>query len=211
VQDFDLMTPRRRLAWLQRFQQVHQTTGWFNAIEGVLILADHDDLVQPGSWSSMVDANILVSYQDGLRITKRLEPVADNPASTLWATFFVAKREPRPDERTLLQLWGSAEQATTDFGVAEAYRVGRKADPYDRALLDTSQIFRAAVRTGAAAGIRDHYRDSPASGISIVAGSFDPRNRDLPVFLGHISYGVVGGLYSVADATSCLARLGAGC
>ncbi len=120
--DFDQMNSLERLRWLHAFQTTFAKGGWFNAIEGVLLGSQENNVIRPSqSWFSKVDSYILSAIQDGKRLQLKWSAlVPANPGNAIWKQFFEAYR--RGSSSSLLRYyWGRAEQAATDYGVLRSH------------------------------------------------------------------------------------------
>lgn len=170
VEDFDRMTVAERLQWIQQFQRQYSAEfdidGWFANIEGILGFAEDKDIGQTGSWFSLVDASILHGIQGGMALALGRSTTSPNPGAARWETFFLGRALDRPggrlSEAESRQLWGAAEQASTDYGT-DFVAPSRGQSP-----TSTEQIF---------LGIGDFYR-SEVLGEGGGGDLFDPRNRE---------------------------------
>ncbi|MEX0833257.1 MAG: RHS repeat-associated core domain-containing protein [Actinomycetota bacterium] len=164
LSDFDEMTVRQRLKWLDRFVTYYELDEWLDAIKGVLVGFEGERFLRAGrSWASAVDASILKHLQDGMRLVSGRTPRGGaDEGSRRWRDFFLGYYR-RASEDQLKQFWGRAEMASTQLGVEAAQRWGRVPRNAEIALFGSSESFRQILSTGS----------EPV----FVFGRLDPRNE----------------------------------
>jgi RHS repeat-associated protein len=147
--DFDKMDTNARIEWLDNFQVTWKTRGYFNNVRAILRFARDKGIgLTPGSWTSVVDSNILEGIEQGQALF-RGKPTASNPAATEWLTFFTDLYRLFPVAGTdqLKQEWATAEQHATDYGVARANAAGLPAPPDNVfTLIDAGDVYRFALQ-----------------------------------------------------------------
>jgi RHS repeat-associated protein len=196
IGQLNAMTAQARLDWLRQFQSEWDTSGWFNAVEDILRFARDKRLVALSPWFSRVDAHILHAIQEGMAIHSGTKTQSLVGGSSEWASFFDALDQ-QADRYTLLRLWGTAESAATDYGIARAERIPiAPLGPERFALDDVGDIYRSLVTnaplTEAAGGL----------GAGLVAASLGlacgPAAPACSTFL--FATGVGGGSYLTSQA-----------
>lgn len=145
---FEAMSTGQRRSWLAGFQNGFGREGnfknWFNAIDGILRFASDKKLIRRGSWFSIVDAGILQGIQDGLAMLRGKVSVYENPGAAKWRKFFQARADRRSDTVSR-SLWGAAEQAATNFGLARARAVGARAPRGGSTFASVGNVYRGLL------------------------------------------------------------------
>lgn len=146
LDDFDALPIAQRLHWIQQLmKQVPNAQNWFNNIVGIIEGFIEYRLAESGSWLSIVDAAILQGIQDGYARSAGLMTAASaNPGAPLWRAFFDALGRPTKDGERL-KLWGAAETAATNYGVAMAAARGVSANRFEWLFWQTGNVYRRAV------------------------------------------------------------------
>ncbi|MFZ4515985.1 MAG: hypothetical protein ACOYN3_06705 [Acidimicrobiia bacterium] len=130
------------LRWLPQLN----AAGTGNCFDGVLRYFRDQGFITPGSFASIVDANILCAFHDGIARMFRngddLHPWTQG--SELWQRFFQYRREQAPgswDEKSQ-RLWAFAEQRSTEAGYAWAQREGARPTELMQIITLGSEIYR---------------------------------------------------------------------
>jgi hypothetical protein len=104
-----------------------------NCFDGVLHFFQDTDAITPGSFASIVDAQILCAFQDGIANALH-RAITHKPAtgSTEWSKFFARQQSLPPGawDNASVDAWTQSEQAATEAGYRWADRRG--ADPTAR-------------------------------------------------------------------------------
>ncbi|MGH2542890.1 MAG: RHS repeat-associated core domain-containing protein, partial [Ardenticatenaceae bacterium] len=150
-QNFDEMSIDVRVRWITEFMRQTKSMDWFNNILGILGFFRDEGLAGPGSWLSVVDASILLGVQEGYSLHLGFTSTSTHPGGALWKVFFDALNNKGAylgisvrDEQ-LKQLWGPAEQASTDYGVRLALLARKPLSSAERSFLNISDIYRRSV------------------------------------------------------------------
>jgi hypothetical protein len=97
---------------------------------------------------SAVDAGILQSYPEGMALARGLRTSSENPAAAKWSDFFKFRYSHRADptaDGPSKELWGAAEQASTDYGVSWSNMQGLHPSIAEAVFLGLGDQFRGAI------------------------------------------------------------------
>ena len=166
--------------------------GAANCIDGVLHGFQDIGAITPNSFASVVDAEILCDFANGLHGALFPSDFNDiNPAAQRWLEFFMHQRDLASADQAWTDastvLWAKAEQRATELGYQWA--VDRRADPTDAlaAMASLSELYRWINRRRgkdsdplrSVAGHVSMATSVPASAVyRDVSWLFDPHNRD---------------------------------
>jgi RHS repeat-associated protein len=180
LDEFDALPAEQRLLWMQIFmRQIPGTTNWFNNIAGILEGFVQFGLAESGSWLSIVDAGILQGIQDGYTLKEGTATYSSaNPGSLLWKDFFSALGDEAPDNE-LVNLWGAAEQESTNYGMSVATDRNILPNMYEWGFLLTGNIYRGAASTW------EGGLGTPTSFITAAIGGATGVDGDLSVDAGY--------------------------
>lgn len=184
------LTAQARRQWLVllslRWLPKVNADGTGNCFDGVLHYFQDHGLVTLGSFASMVDANILCAFADGLARTLGIGGGDDTrqwaPGSAAWQRFFTHQLRMPPgilnDES--IRLWHHAEQPSTEAGYAWAARHGVTTTQLVEIITLGSEIYRWTGRQ------RGLWSDP----LPLVAGA----GSDLPVAVREVVETVMQGV-----------------
>ena len=156
LENFDAMSIADRLLWIQYFMDQFHIGPWFNNIEGIIQGFVENGLADSGSWLSIVDAAILQAIQDGFVVSDMEgaqgavgNATSENPGKATWKIFFdELAKDPAGDDDALIEMWGTAEAASTQHGEVIAGDLGLAPDPYETFFLKTGDAYRWAAFNG---------------------------------------------------------------
>jgi hypothetical protein len=239
------MTIEDRQRWVSDFTSTYSPqffiNDWFNNIRGVLGFAKEKQLVENSAWFSMVDAGILQGIQEGMaRATHvssgkcSLGESACNPGGARWEAFFMRAQAighpatTRAEGLALRELWGPAEQQSTDYGrfLAEVGSGLRPTTQERTLLIDVGDMYRHVVANpgdapdaltglamsatcagtsamwGAVESISSLWGGQTCSDRAqrLVYNAFDPRNADTLRLTANLVWSGVGALQSLGGA-----------
>jgi RHS repeat-associated protein len=172
LQDFEGMTARERVAWLQQFELETHSGGWFAAIAAVISKWDSIGAIRPGSYSSYVDAYILFAIQQGyLKYSAGPGAMQANMARGLavnwgtganeWVKFFAALHSSQtPTDHELGMLWARGELAATHSGDTYARLMGADPSGQEAAFLDVTDGYRHDLMAGSTNILPNNYATS---------------------------------------------------
>ena len=182
LDDLDGANMQDRLDWF-RWATNHMdenlkagTSEWFNNIDSIVdvfVLSGQDD----NQWILTVDANILIAVKDGYVAFLNKEEVGG--AAALWKTFFFELDQGIMSEDGLIGLWGPAEQAGTEEGIARAYLLGYGGGDWGMLNWINTDFGRDDI---VFLGIGNLYRGAGTTYCTVVStcvgGFFDPRKTE---------------------------------
>ena len=156
LENFDSMSIADRLLWIQYFMDQFHIGPWFKNIEGIIQGFVENGLAESGSWLSIVDAAILQGIQDGFVVSDMEgaqgavgNATSENPGKATWKIFFdELAKGPAGDDDALIEMWGTAEAASTQHGEVIAGDLGLTPDPYETFFLKTGDAYRWAAFNG---------------------------------------------------------------
>jgi len=179
LKQFEQISERQRIRWLDRFADYYQLEDWFEGIRGVLMAGRATSFMDPGTWSSWVDAGILHGIQEGMSIYKGRIEESRNPGAMRWGQFFAAfYRESdsatigRADVAQLKSLWAASETESTAFGRSLAEHRGLHPNGGEEAVYEWASLWRNTVRWGG----------TPLTPESVLAGLWDVASPDFELF-----------------------------
>jgi len=146
--------------------------GWFDAILGVISFAQDVHELPDSRFFSATDAGILQSYAEGMALAKGLRTSSDNTSASKWSDFVKFRYkyglDPGADAASM-DLWGAAEQASTDFG---------------RRWAENNQGLRASVAEQVYLALGDQFRTA----VHFNVPGFDPRSAGVAYALSSAAW-----------------------
>lgn len=187
AKDLDGATMEERLDWFRWLTGTMDgnigagTSDWFNNIDTVVssfVWSGQDD----NGWMLTVDANILVAVQDGYATYLGYGgALGGGTGKDLWNKFFIALGDQKKSEDSLIAMWGAAEQAGTDAGLARATELGYGGGTWSRLNWITTDY---GIDDFVFTKIGNMYRGSSKGVCALmtcVGGFFDPRTKLGPI------------------------------
>ena len=139
--------------WLGLLEDAANTPGWFNNIISIIDYFQDDPFLSDlDGWASYADAVLLVLIQEGYRQVHRGEP-SYTIAGQAWAKFFITfLRDHEVSDFERQKLWGTAEQFSTNAGIALADNVVGRPEGVEGAIIsafvDLGNVYRAWLASG---------------------------------------------------------------
>ena len=154
VADFQAMSIDDRINWLDQFQRLYGTNGWFNDVRGVLRAFRDEHEVKPGNWYSYVDAATLTAINEGHAMSFGVAPSQEVAGSSAWSDFFSVQRSTSAKSQ-LRPAWGKAEYDAIHGADAVTVGAGIPRSPGAVAFTEYGDLFRIALQTGDTSDLRD--------------------------------------------------------
>ena len=175
LSQFARLSERRRILWLDQFTKFYSLKDWFQGIRGVLMAGRSTTFLDPGTWSSWVDAGILHGIQQGMRQYGGEIAHSRNPAAMKWASFFDAFYGRQRSAVELKSLWAAAETESTSFGRSLAEQRGLQGNSGELAVYKWASVWRNTVRWGDTLGMPEYNLAQLWDWASPDFELFDPR------------------------------------